>query len=154
MKPLPSREGTWFAVPLRQGGYAVGVVARMAPRGRIVLAYLFGPKRDAAPSLMDVARLHPKDAIKRLRIGDLGLINGEWPILGELPEWDRQAWPMPSFVRRDDLSKRAWHSIYSDANPSKLEREEPASYEASDLEQDALHGSGAVELRMTKLLDG
>lgn len=49
-KRLPYREGTWFALPLRKGGYAVGVVARMAPRGRIILAYFFGPKRNQIPS--------------------------------------------------------------------------------------------------------
>lgn len=152
MKPLPYREGSWFAVPLRQGGYAVGVVARMAPRGRIVLAYLFGPKHDTVPSLADVAPLQSKDAIKRLRIGDLGLMNGEWPVLGELPDWDRQTWSMPSFVRRDDLSKRAWRSIYSDSDPSKLEQEDPVPYESSGLEESALRGYGSVELVMTKLL--
>lgn len=152
MKSLPYREGSWFAVPLRQGGYAVGLVARMAPTGRIVLAYLFGPKRDSVPSLADVAGLQPKDAIRCFRIGDLGLMTGEWPVLGESPHWDRRAWPMPSFVRRDDLSKRAWRSAYCDSDPSKLEREEPVSYEASKLERDALHGAGGVELLMTKLL--
>src|SRR4051812_43143904 len=102
MKSLPYREGSWVSIPLRHGGHALGVVARMAPGGRIVLAYLFGPKRDAVPALADVVWLRPKDAIRHLRIGDLGLLNGEWPVVGELPNWDRSAWPMPSFVRRDD----------------------------------------------------
>ena len=126
----------------------------MAPNGRVVLAYLFGPKRDAVPLLADVARLQPKEAVKCLRIGDLGLINGEWPILGDLPHWDRPAWSMPSFARRDTLSQRAWRSVYSDSDPSKLEQEKPMPYDADDLERDALYGAGAVELMMTKLLDG
>ncbi len=154
MKRLSYREGSCFVVPLRQGGYATGVVARMAPNGRIVLAYLFGPKRDAVPLLADVARLQPKEAVKCLRIGDLGLINGEWPILGDLLHWDKQTWSMPSFARRDTLSRRAWRSVYSDSDPSKLEQEEPMPYDADDLERDALYGAGAVELMMTKLLDG
>ena len=152
MKSLPYREGSWFAIPLRHGGYTRGAVARMAPGGRIVLAYLFGPKRDAAPVLVDAERLQPKDAVRCLRIGDLGLINGDWSVLGELPNWDRHAWSMPLFIRRDDLSKRAWRSIYSDVDPSKLEREEPVSYETGELERDVLHGAGAVELLLTKLL--
>jgi hypothetical protein len=109
-------------------------------------------RKPAPGALADVARLQRKDALSRLRIGDLGLINGEWLVFGELPNWDRQAWSMPPFVRRDDLSRRAWRSIYSDSDPSKLDREEPVSYETSELERDALHGAGAVELLLTKLL--
>jgi hypothetical protein len=33
MSKLPHTEGTWFAVPLRDGGYGVGVVSRVAPKG-------------------------------------------------------------------------------------------------------------------------
>jgi hypothetical protein len=47
------REGDWFAVPLRDGGYAVGLVARMDNRGG-VLGYFFGPRRDDVPSPSDV----------------------------------------------------------------------------------------------------
>jgi hypothetical protein len=151
MKKLPYHEGSWFAVPLRDGEYAVGLVARMAPRGRTILAYLFGPKRKTVPKMADVASLQPKDAIKCLQIGDLCMMNGEWPIIGESHLWERKAWPMPSFVRRDDLSKRAWRSIYSDSDPSKLEREESVPYDI-ELERDALYGYGAVELLMMKLL--
>lgn len=39
------REGSRFAVPLRQGGYAVGLVARVNPRG-VLLGYFFGPRHD------------------------------------------------------------------------------------------------------------
>lgn len=153
MKPTPYREGSWFAVPLRQCGYAIGVVARVAPKGRIILTYLFGPKRDVLPTISELNRLRAEDALRCIRAGDLGLIKGEWPIIGESPNWVRDDWPMPLFVRRDSLSKRAWHLHYSDSDPSKLEREEPASYQIDGLEESDLYGSGAVEIMMTKLLN-
>lgn len=152
MKSLPYHEGSCFAVPLRQGGYAAGVVARMAPRGKILLVYLFGLKFDAIPSLTDVAFLRPTEALRRLRVGDLGLLNGEWPVLGDALNWTREDWPMPTFVRRDDLSKRVWRVYYDDADPSQLEREEPVSHEISALESAGLYGYGAVEILLTKLL--
>lgn len=152
MKKLPYHEGSWFAVPLRTSGYAVGVVARMAPKGKVILVYLFGPRRDSVPTVADVAHLQPNEASKCIKIGDLGLINGKWPIIGDSQDWEKQVWPMPSFVRRDDLSKRAWRSIYSDTDPSKLEREEPVPYDITELEESGLYGFGAVELLMTKLL--
>lgn len=155
-KTLPYREGAWFGVPLRHGGYAVGVVARMRPRGKVILGYLFGPKREAMPTLAELASLRPEDAIKCLRMGDLGLVNGVWPVIGELPEWHRDAWGMPAFVRRDKLSTRAKRIIYSDSDPSLdgIEREESVPYDITGLEEDALYGYGSVELKLTKLLDG
>ncbi|WP_198432657.1 immunity 26/phosphotriesterase HocA family protein [Burkholderia ubonensis] len=114
MKRLPYSEGTWFAVPLRTGGYAIGVVARMAPKGKIVLAYFFGPKCDAVPALSEVEGLKPTDAIKCVRLGDLGMVNGEWPIIGASPGWAREDWPMPSFIKQDPLSNRVWLVRYAD----------------------------------------
>lgn len=152
MKQLPYREGTWFALPLRDGGYAAGLVARAAPAGRIILAYLFGPRRSTLPTLDELARLRAADALRHLRTGDLGLINGGWPILGQAQFWDRQAWPMPPFIRRAELLRRAWRAMYSDADPSKLEREESVPYDTPGMESDSLYGYGATELLMTKLL--
>jgi len=152
MKRIPYHEGSCFAIPLRQGGYAVGVVARMAPKGKLLLAYLYGMKFEDVPSMLDVTGLQPDAAIKRVCIGDLGLINGEWPVLGDMPDWQRNDWPMPIFMRRDDLSKRAWRVYYDDADPSKLEREEPVPYDITGLESAGLYGYGAVEMLLTKLL--
>lgn len=152
MRRLPYSEGTWFAVPLRAGGYATGVVARMAPRGKIVLAYFFGPRRDAVPVLPEVEDLRATDAIKCVRLGDLGMVNGEWPIIGASSGWVRKDWLVPSFFRRDPLSKRVWLVRYSDSDPSQVEQETLGSYEVGDLEEDSLCGYGSVEIKLTKLL--
>jgi len=106
------------------------------------------------PTLVDVAGLHPENAIKRSHVGDLGLIEGTWPVIGELPGWDRTAWSSPAFVRRDELSKCAWRVIYSDADPNVVEREEPVSYDVDGMEKDGLGGRGFVEQVLTNLLDG
>jgi len=38
-------EGDWFAVPLRGGGFAAGVIARAMPRKEgVLLGYFFGPR--------------------------------------------------------------------------------------------------------------
>lgn len=152
MKSLPYREGSLFAVPLRNGGYAAGLVARMAPRGKIILAYFFGKKFDDAPSLAEVSLMQSTGSIKCLRVGDLGLMNGEWPVLGDMPSWSRKDWPVPFFVRSDDLSKRAWCVTYADLDPSSLVKEEPIPYGVDGMEASDLYGYGAAELVMTKLL--
>ena len=148
---LPYREGTWFAVPLRQGGFAVGLVARATAKGKVILCYFFGPCRAAIPALDEVERLTPSDAIRAIRVGDLGLIRGKWPIIGHAASWTRSDWPMPTFVRRDPLSRRAWRVYHSDTDPNLVDREELEQYE-STLEDDALYGAGAAELVLAKWL--
>ena len=152
MNTLPYQEGSWFSVPLRNGGYAVGLVARCSEEGKVILAYFFGPKRLIGVSLNEVERLTPTEAVKALRVGDLGLMNGEWPIIGRSNNWQRNTWPMPRFIRRDDLSRRAWYSYYSEDNPAELLKDEPAAWEASGLDRDSVLGAGAAEIVLTKLL--
>ena len=152
MKSLPYREGSWFAVPLQGGGHAVGVVARRAPAGRIMLAYMFGPKRDALPSLAELETLRPEQAVRRLRTGDMALLNERWPMLGDSEHWNRDAWPMPSVIRRNESLQRAWRATYADADPAKLDREESVPFDTPGLESDSLYGYGATELLMSKLL--
>ena len=149
---LPYREGTLFAVPLRQGGFAVGVVARAAVSGRVVLCYFFGPRRMAVPSLAQVDRPDNSATVCILRVGDLSLLDGGWPIIGPCSLWERSEWPVPAFVRKDELACRAWRVEYSDDDPSKVLREHPEPFESA-LERDALFGAGAAELVLTRILE-
>lgn len=144
-------EGTWFAVPLRSKGFAVGVVARTSPGGGIVLAYFFGKKWDRPPTLGEIKGLHPEEALRVLRVGDLGLIDRTWPVLGRDPDWRRGEWPVPPFARKDDLSRRAWRVHYSDRDANLVESETPISYD-TNVERDAVLGAGAAEIVLTKLL--
>src|SRR5581483_1548454 len=137
----PYSEGTLFLVPLRQGGYARGVVARADPEGKILLGYFFGPrlKSNVAVTMND---LDPNNAVICVRFGALGLQNGEWQILGNISNWKRSEWPMPDFTRRDPMGKMKPRLVhYSDDNPSRIEREYAIDAE-SGLETDSLSGYG------------
>jgi Immunity protein 26 len=148
---LPYDEGTWFAVPLRQGGYGVGVVARHSGEG-VVLIYLFGPRRERPPQLREVERLASTDAVKVAQAGDLGLIEGSWPIIGKSLSWRRCEWPMPEFLRKDDITRTAWLVTRSDDNPNKVLSEKRVPFDTTGFERDFLSGAGAVEIKLTKLL--
>jgi hypothetical protein len=152
MSRLPYKEGDVFAVPLRNGGFGLGVIARVAKGGRVLLGYFFGPRLQRAPTSVERATLRPQDAIKVVRFGDLSLMNGAWPLIGSIDKWDRKEWQMPRFYRRDELSKRAWLIAYSDDNPAQEIGKEASTYGATGYEQDALLGAGAVELVLTRSL--
>ena len=148
------QEGSFFAVPLLSGGYGAGLVARLSPGSKIMLAYLFGPKHDGLPDLARLKTLTAQDAIKVLRVGDMALVSGHWRVLGELDAFDAAQWPMPQFLRRADALKRAWRVTYASNDPARSEREESVPYETVGFEADSLYGYGSAELLLTKLLAG
>jgi hypothetical protein len=149
---LPYREGTLFAVPLRNGGFALGIVARATKKGRVILCYFFGPRRNCIPALFEIKHLRPADAVRVILVGDLGLIEGEWPVIGECAHWKREEWPIPVFLRNEPISGRRWRVYHSDTDPNLVLREEPSVVNDEGLEPDGLYGSGAAELLLTKLL--
>ena len=145
-------EGTWFAIPLRNSGYGIGVIAR-AKRG-CILAYFFGPRRKSVPELDEISKLKAGSAITVLRVGDLGLIRGEWPIIGKTQLWDRSKWAMPVFIRREPLPPfRNWRVYFSDTDPTKRIKQELELNERPDLPPDSLSGSGAAEIILTVMLN-
>jgi len=91
-------DGSVFLVPLRDGGLARGVVARSAPRGKLLLGYFFGPRLVSRKEVA-LSGLEPENTILRLRSGDLGLLKGLWPVVGKLPDWNPAEWA--DAVRRD-----------------------------------------------------
>jgi len=148
---LPYTEGSVFLVPLRDGGYGRGVVARMAPKGKILLGYFFGPRLHS-PDCAGVNDLAPSRAILMLQFGDLGLINGAWKIIGAVPNWDRSQWPMPLFARHDPLGHLKPRLVrYSDDDPSRV-IEETAVDDASGYPPDQLSGYGAAEVQLTRAM--
>jgi len=150
---LPYKEGTVFALPLRRGGYAIGIVARTSALGGLFLGYLFGPVSRVIPSLKDVENLRPEDALRIARIGDLSLMEKTWPIIGQIPSWIHEEWPIPPFIRRDDIAKKAWQVQYADTDANKVIAEKPMDYStAAEFERDAVLGAGAAEIAMTKIL--
>jgi hypothetical protein len=152
MRKLNYEEGDVFAVPLRTGGFALGLVARMPKSGKVLFGYFWGPARTALPEPKDLPELHPRDALFGKMFSDLGLIKKEWPILTSLPGWKRAHWPMPKFLRQSPLSKRAWLVTYADDDPNQVSSEDPCAFDVTGYEKDGLLGSGATEILLTHLL--
>ena len=140
-------------MPLREGGYALGVVARKG-KGGVLFGYFFGPRRGEVPTIDDARGLSPDDAVLAERFGDLGIRDRTWSLLGPLETWERERWSIPALRRTESLTGRSWKVVYGD-DPGTRIREEPCSAEvASRLRPNALAGAGAVEIALTELLRG
>lgn len=146
------KEGSWIAIPLNPDGFAAGLVARKS-RGGILILYFFDKVFSTLPSLLELETLTPKDAIKVAQVGDLGILNEEWKIIGELSNWDRSIWTIPNFVRREEFSGRVWLVTYADDNPNRVLLEKRITEEeAVGLEKDSLWGYKSAEKKLSKLL--
>ncbi len=150
MKKLPI-EGTVFLVPLRAEGYAVGVLARANGEGQC-FGYFFG-RRVMGPDEVDVSKLAPEDAVLKGKFGDLELLRGKWPTVRLLLNLDRTRWRMLPLARVDEAAGRAWLSTYDDQF-NCVEEKEITPDKAAEFPYDRMMGAGAVEIRLTKLLQG
>ena len=142
-------EGTVFLVPLRDRGYAVGVVARISGEGH-AFGYFFGPRINGAADA-DTYSLKASDAVLVGKFGDLELIRGNWPEVDSIEPWDPSMWPMMSLARIDECAGKAWLSTYDD-NFNCIGEKEITVDEAHSYPYDRLMGAGSVEIRLTKLL--
>ena len=149
---LPYDEGTVFAVPLKDKKYGIGLIARCNRRG-IALGYFFGPPSRKVPSLSQIGSLDPQKAVLVEMFGDLGLIRNEWPILGPYREWDRRQWPVPKFLRIPLLTDKHILIEYDDKNLREIRNTAIPPEKAVGLAEDGLSGYGAIEIKLSKLLE-
>jgi len=101
-------EGDVFLVPLIQGGFAVGLIARRTAKGDGVLAYIF---KEIVSNLgpLEMGRIVSKDMVADVvDVGVQSLNSGDWPVVGRLSEWRRSDWPVPLFrYQAGQISKRS-----------------------------------------------
>jgi hypothetical protein len=145
-------EGDWFGIPLRTGGFGLGLIARASSSG-ILLGYFFGPRSWQQPTKDGSTGLTKEDAVLTARFGDLNLKQGEWPIIGKDTNWDRDKWPVPIFIRPEQLSGRTYRVFYGDDELGRPAEERLILPDASiGGPPDLLYGAGAVEKTLTRLL--
>ncbi len=148
---VPYKEGDWFVVPLKNRGYGLGLVARSNARG-VILGYFFGPRHMEVPALAATGALQPKEAVLVEMFGDLGIIEGKWPVLGSVGPWNRKRWRVPLFVRKDAITGECELVEYSDENLDELRTVPCSAKEANKHPQDGISGYGAVEILLSRAL--
>lgn len=161
----PYREGQFFLLPLNERGtHAVGLIARVPPRGGVLLGYFFGPKRREAPGKEWLDGLRPTQAVLACRFKDAQLYRGQWRLLSVREPFSRAAWPVPAFHRFDGTSTHVpnlqvvqdFRVEYSDDNLITPIRERPATGDdlklVDDLAYDATLLADEVGKRVTDMI--
>jgi hypothetical protein len=97
--------------------------------------------------------MRPERAVLVAHFGDLGLLTGEWPIIGRVDPWHRGAWTATRFARYEELTKRYYMSEYEDDDPGEFRGEVRIDRAAAEtLPPNGLYGSGAIEIVLTDRL--
>lgn len=94
-------EGLLVAVPATDGdGFIVGLVARVERSrslGAAILVYFFAPRLRRHPHVDELVALTADHAISVVRTGVRRIVEGKWPIIGELGGFQKSDWPIPLF---------------------------------------------------------
>ena len=142
-------EGSVFLVPLRDIGFATGVLARANGVGQC-FGYFFGPRVDSSDEVQ-ISSLAIENALLIGKFGDLEIIRGNWKIIGDIPNWESDRWELLPLARIDRDADKAWLCTYDDE--LNCTRETSISLvEAEKHSYDRLMGAGSVEIRLTKLI--
>jgi hypothetical protein len=115
---------------------------------------LLGSTYSDVPAAAELSRLQRGDALWVSAFGDLGLIREKWPVIGPLPSWRREDWPVPMFGRKELLTGRLLGVTYPDERLDALPREvEIPRDQFEALPEDGLAGAEFVRLRLKRLLN-
>lgn len=142
-------EGSVFLIPLRDNGYATGVLARADGEGQC-FGYFFGPRVESKDDV-DISSLAVENALLIGKFGDLEIIRGNWEAIGRVSNWERDRWKLMPLARIDRDAEKAWLCTYDD-ELNCIKEVAISTDKAERHPYDRLMGAGSVEIRLTKLI--
>jgi hypothetical protein len=156
-KHLKYNEGQWFAIPLRNGGFAIGIVVRGSYKTKGGLGYFFGPKYEEIPGDEETLEKDPQESTLIAQFGDLGIITGSWPLIKSSRSFTKEDWPIPKFGSPNPLvPQKAFIREYKQNNSGSLVLIRETVVDAKEIAGmpiDSLMGGGSIEIRLTNLLE-
>jgi len=134
-KDIAYDEGSVFMVPIKQGTNVIGIVVRKSNINPSALGYFLENHTD--DPCAEACSLNGEKAkaafILTIIFVDSQLTSGNWPLLGRIPNWSRQSWPIPDLCEKNPLTKRAMLIRLCDNDIDEIESMTPISYENSRL---------------------
>ncbi|MEE8046817.1 MAG: Imm26 family immunity protein [Dehalococcoidia bacterium] len=147
-------EGDFFAVPLKSGGFGVGIAVCVGPRGTVVGRF-FGPTREAVPTMDELGNLTEDDSIHVEHFRDDGLKNGSWEVIGRHPMWDSYEWPILKFGWFQTLASGSGGKAFEmelDEDLRTFRQKEISREQFEKLPYEGVVASKAAEITLTLVL--
>jgi Immunity protein 26 len=151
VKKLKLKEGNVFAIPLVQGGYCIGLVAREYKTIR--LGYFFN-KVYSTSTLLDVTteeEVNKNDIVLIRKFSTNGFKNSEWVLLERGFIFYKEQWPIPVFKMQDPLTEK-YYAVFYDETLVSEKRSLISEAEAHRLYNHGLSGYKALEKQVSILL--
>jgi len=111
------QEGNLVSVPLADGRFSVGVIARVEkirprkPYG--IFIYFLRPFARAESVLSDESYLNIENSVLRLKTSALDIYSGLWKTIGRIGPWNRDTWPLPDLFH-NSLGSNIFYRIKLD----------------------------------------
>jgi hypothetical protein len=127
LQTLKFHVGDWCGIPMPENRWVTGRIVHH--QDALIVGYFFGPRRDELPAVEDLKDLSPARADEIRIVSDLGLQNGDWPVLGGHDDFKSSTWIVPAFGKRDWVENRYWRIVYSGGNVLASPDMEPISFQ-------------------------
>ncbi len=126
MKSKNNLEGKILVMPLKGGGYATGLIVNQ--NKNILLGYFFDTYYQKPP--VDINEWSLSKVCLICLFGILGIEKDEWKILGDMPLWKKDEWPIPVFKQQDLINPERYYSIIYQNNLRRYRKESISKEEA------------------------
>jgi hypothetical protein len=149
-------EGNIISIPIDDGRYAVGVLARVEtarprkPYG--IFVYFFGPFNDPDRAVVKPIYLNPKHYVIRLNTSALDIYSGVWKWLGVIDQWDRNEWPFPDFCQHTK-GERTFYRIRYDENDLATQIFRVRMLDGGGLDDNIIYGTGAAQQKISTTME-
>ena len=148
-KKIKVEEGDIFAVPLRQGGYDIGLIARKHKTSN--LGYFFDKVYQSPPETLDVTGINNWKVTLIGQFSAIGIEEGEWPLLKTAFNFKREDWPIPVLKMQEPITEQYFAVLYDDTLFN--EKRYLITKEAADkLFGHGVYGYGALEKKLSSIL--
>lgn len=151
MSRIKIKEGEVFTIPIGEK-YGIGLITRLS-KAKIPFGYFYSFLFQDPPEI-SCLEFDKKNIIYASQFGIQGFKDGTWKILGSLMNFDRKEWPMPVFYQKRELLPG--ELVYIDDNLVEYKREKAPlnEEEYKNYPSTGLGGSGYIEKKIAKLLEG
>jgi Immunity protein 26 len=113
----PLNEGNLFLVPLGNGSYSLGLIARLKEETGSVLGFFFNAVHNPVTSVDHLLQQKPQDAIAVMKFGYGALRDNVWKVIGPLSSWKREDWEVTTFSYSNDILKKFEKREYDSNDP-------------------------------------